>query len=710
MDNQVNKILFITLSNIGDCILTMPVLDSLRSLFPHASVTVMVGPRPKELFQNNPAVQRIIVYEKRATLGQKRRLFAELKRERFDLIIDLRNTLFGAFLPAPCKTPFFLTVPRNIRHMRDRHLYRAQAALRTINKELPLVSNRSSLAIDPKDEVYIDDILKENKLSRLDKIIILAPGARSTTKRWPTEKFIQLTRELLSRGYKVMLVGDKADAQIADYMQAQGIFGIVNMCAKTTLAQLAVLLEKASLVITNDSAVLHLASYCGIALVALFGPTDDTKYAPWSPRCAVVKKDIFCRPCAKAQCRFKTLACLQMIKVEDVLRQVDDLINSKSKVVPPSDIIGGRDPALNRMSSGKNSKQIQSQKVKEDYKRILIVRTDRIGDVLLSTPVIKVLRDAYPSAYIAMMVAPYAKDIVEGNPCLDEIIVYDKEGKHKSWWRSMKFARNLKKKKFDIAFILHPTNRVHLVTFFARIRQRVGYDRKFGFLLTDRLAHNKQLGQKHEAEYNFDLLRHVGIQPQEKVLFMPLRQDAEAWIEDLLKREGVAQTDKLVAIHPGASCPSKIWPNQRFAQVADRLAEKYGYRVFVIAGPKDIALAEQVVKHMHNRAINLAGKTSVSQLASLLKRCRLFISNDSGPVHLASAMGTPVVSIFGRNQAGLSPKRWGPLGTKDRFLHKQIGCIECLAHNCRKEFACLRSIQVDDVIGAVESIWNSREE
>jgi heptosyltransferase-2 len=303
-----------------------------------------------------------------------------------------------------------------------------------------------------------------------------------------------------------------------------------------------------------------------------------------------------------------------------------------------------------------------------------------------------------------MMVSPIALDIVDGNPVLDEVIIYDKDAKHKSWYGSFKFALNLKKKRFDLAIVLHPTNRVHLVTFFAGIRRRIGYDRKFGFLLTDRIKHTKQLGEKHELEYNLDLVRYLGIEPKEKNLFMPIKITSEEWTEELCEQEGLKKTDKLLAIHPGASCPSKIWSSERFAEVMDKLIEKYGFKVLVIAGPKDIKIAQEVIKNMHHPGINLAGRTSVSQLASILKRCQLFISNDSGPVHIASSVGTPVISIFGRNQKGLSPLRWGPVGKKDKFLHKEVGCIECLAHNCVKGFACLKAITVDDVVSAADSM------
>jgi heptosyltransferase-2 len=303
-----------------------------------------------------------------------------------------------------------------------------------------------------------------------------------------------------------------------------------------------------------------------------------------------------------------------------------------------------------------------------------------------------------------MMVSPYTKDIVEGNPYLDEVVIYDKEGKHKSWWRSIKFSQSLKKKRFDLALILHPANRVHLVTFFAAIPRRIGYNRKLGFLLTDRIKHTKQLGQMHELEYNLELLKVLGIEHQDKNLFMPLKPDSEKWAEDLFREEGIKEKDKILAIHAGASCPSRIWPQERFARVADKLAEKYNFKVLLISGPKDIAISRDVLKKMLNPAIDLAGRTSVSQVASVLRRCDLLISNDSGPVHIASALGRPVISIFGRSQKGLSPKRWGPVGLKSRILHKEVGCIKCLAHNCIKEFACLKAITVDDVIKVADGI------
>ncbi|MBU3958970.1 MAG: lipopolysaccharide heptosyltransferase II [Candidatus Omnitrophica bacterium] len=669
--SKPNKILFITLSNIGDVILTLPVLDSLREKFPQSKVTVLVGPRPKEIFQGNPCIDKLIIYDKHARLTEKIRLFRELKKENFDMVVDLRNSLFGVFLPARYRTSPFRIAPNNIEHMRDRHLYRAQSA--------KAGKAQSCLNIKPEDEEYINQILKENNITGQDSIVVVSPGARSHIKRWDKEKFVRLCNCLLeNRDTKIILVGEEADGDTAAYIKEKCSGQILNLCNKTNLLQLAVLLKKAKLLITNDSAVLHLGSYLNIGVVAVFGPTNERKYRPWSDNFAVVKKEIFCRPCQKAQCRFRTLDCMKLIKVEDVLTAVRRLLVTNYQL-----------PITNYESK---------------FKRILIVRTDRIGDVLLSTPVIKALRQEYPCALIAMMVGPYAREIIEGNSYLDEVIIYDKNGKHKSWYGTLKFAHQLKKKRFDLALILHPANRVHLVTFFAGIQQRIGYNRKFGFLLTDKVKHTKQSGRKHELEYNLDLVRYLGIQPADKELFMPIRPESEEWLDQLFAQKGINKSDKLLAIHPGASCISKVWPPKRFAEAADRLIEKYGFKVLIIAGSSDEIKASQVLKDMHQPAVNLAARTSVSQLASVLKRCSLFISNDSGPVHIASSVGVPVISIFGRNQRGLSPARWGPSGKNGRFLHKEVGCIKCLAHNCVKEFLCLKAITVEDVLRAADSI------
>jgi ADP-heptose:LPS heptosyltransferase len=226
-------------------------------------------------------------------------------------------------------------------------------------------------------------------------------------------------------------------------------------------------------------------------------------------------------------------------------------------------------------------------------------------------------------------------------------------------WR---LSRALRQKRFDVAVVLHPTVRVHLLCFLAGIRERIGYDRKAPYFLTRIIPHKKQEGRKHELEYNFDLLRPLGIETVEREMFMPVRPDAQRFVAQRLKEAGVDGRRALVAVNPAASDPSRRWPVEKFAELIDRLGQAGDVGILVVAHSANRDLTRKLLSLIHVSAVDLTGAFDLVQLASLFKRCRLFISNDSGPVHLAVAVSTPVIALFGRNQAGLSPERWRPLG------------------------------------------------
>lgn len=333
-----------------------------------------------------------------------------------------------------------------------------------------------------------------------------------------------------------------------------------------------------------------------------------------------------------------------------------------------------------------------------NFKRILIARTDRIGDVVLSTPTITAARTAFPDAYIAVMISSKTKEIVIGNPFINEVILYDKELKHRGFFKTFLFARWVKSKKFDLALILHSTVRVNIICFLAGIPERIGYARgKMDFLLTHKLGYTKRLGEKHETEYSLDILRSIGVKAECSPLVMFVSEGDSGEADSLLVESGIKKGEKFVVINPCASCISKMWPSENFARLGDILKEKFGLPVVIVTGPDEVRIGERVRDLMKNKPAFLYSKKPLGVLAALIKRSSLFISNDSGPVHIACAVGAPVISIFGRKEKGLSPDRWRPLGTMTRVVHKDVGCFECLAHNCRKGFLCLRSVTVEEI-------------
>ncbi len=333
------------------------------------------------------------------------------------------------------------------------------------------------------------------------------------------------------------------------------------------------------------------------------------------------------------------------------------------------------------------------------YKKILFVRTDRIGDVLVSTPALRALRKAYPDAWISMMVAPIAEQAVELNPDINEVLVYDKRA---ALWDQLEFLKTLRSRGFDLAVIAHCTNTVNWLVFLAGIPERIGFARRAGYLLTIPLANVKILGQKHEADHLLDLVALVGAKPAGRQPVLAFSTEDDAFAQTMLRKMGVSAKRPVVAVHAGSSSPSKCWPKEYFAQLLARLVQRDGMQVILVGGTSEMELSQSLIpKGSESRVVDFTGILNLRELAAMLSRCALLVSNDSGPVHIAVAVGTPTVAIFGRNRPGLGPQSWGPLGKRDIVLQKDVGCTVCLADACTIQFKCLTELSVDEVTQAV---------
>ena len=262
--------------------------------------------------------------------------------------------------------------------------------------------------------------------------------------------------------------------------------------------------------------------------------------------------------------------------------------------------------------------------------------------------------------------------------------------------------------------MLHTTTRLMVLTWLAGIRQRVGYARRMGWLLTRPVPYTKRWGTRHELDYTLDLLRVIGIPAGDRRLEIAWQPEARAVVEHWLAQAGVSAEDRVVVLHPGASCPSKRWPVSQFAEVASRLNAlagapgRAGVRVVVVAGPGDEHLAHAVRRGSRSPALVPDRPLPLAALSWLLRRADCLVSNDSGPVHVACAAGTPVVAIFGRWGRGLSPTRWGPTGPGSVVLHHDVGCRPCLAHRCQIGFPCLAAVTVDEVVAAARQAIDAR--
>jgi heptosyltransferase-2 len=333
--------------------------------------------------------------------------------------------------------------------------------------------------------------------------------------------------------------------------------------------------------------------------------------------------------------------------------------------------------------------------------RILVTRTDRIGDLVLTTPVFKALREKFPSAWIAALVFIEHRDIVKGNPYLDEVILYDKKGSEKGWLGQVLFAGMLRKKKFDLAIHCHGTNRMHLTAWLAGIPRRLGYDRRARWALTRVHPYDKKKGEKQESEYLFGLLAPLGVEKPERIeTHFPVSERAERSLENLFFHLEIPREAPWVVLSPSASDVTKMWPAGKFAELAARLHKEMKCVFLAVGSPKDKPVVESLREKSTVPVVDLGGRLTLGMLGALLKKSKLLVSNDSGPVHIASAVGTPVVSIFGRYEPGLGPERWRPLGEKCRIVAKDVSQVPVR----ERKFTYIDEITVDEVYRAVKDL------
>jgi len=305
---QIRRILVITLSNVGDIILTTPVIRALSKEFPDSRIDVMVGPNGKDIFDKDPRIFKLVVYDKHISIAEKRRLQLKLRKLKYDLVVDLRNTVFPLFLAPKYRTSPIQSFPKYIVHKRERHLYRL------VPFGIRDLSERSYIHITKEDEDYVDHLLKANAVT--DPVVIVNPGAKSHLKRWTVEGFAEVCDGLIGEcAASVVFVGTSPDREIVLSVSGKMKNKCHDFVDKTNIRQLASLLKRSSLLITNDSAPMHLGCAVGTKVLAIFGSTDPMKYGPTGEFDAVINKKLFCSPCEVAACKYGH-ECMKLVSAD----------------------------------------------------------------------------------------------------------------------------------------------------------------------------------------------------------------------------------------------------------------------------------------------------------------------------------------------------------------------------------------------------------
>jgi lipopolysaccharide heptosyltransferase II len=339
------------------------------------------------------------------------------------------------------------------------------------------------------------------------------------------------------------------------------------------------------------------------------------------------------------------------------------------------------------------------------YKRILLSRMKFIGDVVLTTPVIRSVRNAFPDAYIAYMAEAQAASLLEQNPCLNEVIPFDFA--RPTWREQLRVAALLRRRRFDLAIDLFGNPRSALLTYLSGAHTRVGLDRPGrGRLYTVRVR--DEAGFKTAINFHMQFLRAIGIPQTSARTEIFLTEDERVLARHLLA-DAVQGTGPVVGLHPGATWPAKRWLPERFADVAQKVRQRLGAQVIFTAGPNDHDVI-QLVQQSTKTKIPVFTGLPLRQLAALLSQCSAYVANDSGPMHMAVAVGTPTIGIFGPGEENI----WFPYPQAEGNipLRHEVSCHPCHLDFCNRgeaEFMqCMTGLSSESVVTAVEQCLRSR--
>ena len=337
----------------------------------------------------------------------------------------------------------------------------------------------------------------------------------------------------------------------------------------------------------------------------------------------------------------------------------------------------------------------------QEFENVLIVRTDRIGDVVLTLPMVPALHAKYPGCKISMLLRSYTQELVDGFAGLESILKYD-DGKVPKRFTAL--LSELRKNRFDLVFVVHPTFRIALLMLLAGIPIRVGTGyRWYSFLFNRRVFEHRKTAEKHEAEYNISLLQAIGCEDLGvPSITLSLSQAAMEVATHEVFRLGVVAGEKFVILHPGSGGSARDWSAQNFGDLA-RTLKKDGCTVVVTGSSLDQPLVEEVVKRSEGSAVASAGRLSLKELAAFIRSARLFVSNSTGPLHIAAAVGTPVIAFYPPIME-CSSRRWGPLTEKKIvFTADNALCERCKGGRCQGN-DCMDQITVDQVVQAARRL------
>lgn len=342
----------------------------------------------------------------------------------------------------------------------------------------------------------------------------------------------------------------------------------------------------------------------------------------------------------------------------------------------------------------------------DEPKKILVIQTAFLGDVVLTTPLLAALRARFPGAFIGVLITPNLRDLLDGHPGVDEVLVYDKRGADRGFGALMRLARRIGGKGYEVCLLPHRSIRSALLAFIAGIPVRVGFWQSPGFwLYTKRVSRDRS---RHDSERTRSLMEPFGPVTDPPRLWLPLPPAARDWAREELNASGVGIDGFIVGICPGSVWATKRWTPEGFAAVIERLIRQFKAKVLILGAKNDRPVVSAILDACREKPVDLIGRTTPMQLAGLLSFCRLVITNDNGAMHVAAAQAIPMIALFGSTTLDLG---YGPLNPRAVVLEKPLPCRPCGPHGHQRcpldHFKCMRDILPEEVMESARTLLES---
>jgi len=346
--------------------------------------------------------------------------------------------------------------------------------------------------------------------------------------------------------------------------------------------------------------------------------------------------------------------------------------------------------------------------------RILVRGPNWVGDAVMCTPALQGIRQTFPSAEISLLARPAVANLLRGHSSFDRTIVYEHQDEHAGFLGTFRLAKTLKALSFDVAILFPNAFDAALLTFLARIPRRYGYatDGR-SLLLTDAVSLPPQANALHQVRYFEELIRPLCPTYSSQPPVLTVSGDDEDQAAQLFARNAVSEDCVLVGLNPGSMYGgAKRWLPERFAEAADQVVENLAtkeksaaVRVVIVGAPGEEVLGHQIAGLMRMYPAVLSGQTSLGVLKAVIKRCRLFLTNDTGPMHIANALGIPVVAVFGPTDHTTT----APFASGHVVVRTPVNCSPCLLRECPIDHRCMTGVTVEQVVQGAQQVLKNRD-